>query len=299
MGYPEIMRKVSMRKRAWVGVVLLAVVSASAWAADDTECRRDNTRFGNDVETYMAQEQFTVPMSGATLQVTAAQNGGVKLIAGSSNEYQVTVCKYAGADSQSEADRILKQITAEHSATAISVHGPDDEDWSAHVIIRVPQGANMKVSALNGPVSAKRVSGTFELKTVNGPISVKEVSGKISAKAQNGPISFTGNTGEYELDTVNGPISIELANMSWENGKLDAHANNGPISLRLPKGYQSGVVVKSDGHSPMSCNADVCQEARKTWDDGEKRIEFGPSNAVIHISTHNGPVSVGTREASM
>ena len=290
-----------MRKMAWItGVLLVVMVSLSGWALDnETVCRHNNTNFGDDLETFMSQEQFTVPMSGATLQVTAAQNGGVKLIAGSGNEYQVTVCKYAGADSQSEGDQILKQITAEHSASAISVHGPNDRDWSAHLIIQVPKGANMKVSALNGPVSAKGVSGTFELKTVNGPISVKKVSGKISAKAQNGPISFTGNTGEYDLDTQNGPISIELASMSWESGKLDARANNGPISLRLPKGYESGVVLTSDGHSPMSCNADVCKEARKTWDDGGKRIEFGPSNAVIHISTHNGPVSVGTREASM
>ena len=288
-----------MRKTAWVGMVLLALMSASAWAVEnDTVCRHDNTRFGDDEETYMSQEQFTVPMSG-TLQVTAAQNGGVKLVAGSGNEYQVTVCKYAGADSQSEGDQILKQIAAEHTANAISVHGPDGADWSAHLIIRVPQGANMSVSAHNGPLSAKGVSGTFDLKTVNGPISVKEVSGKIAAKAQNGPISFTGNTGDYDLETVNGPISIDLASSSWENGKLDARANNGPISLHLPKGYQSGVVLTSDGHAPMSCNADVCQEARKTWDDGGKKIEFGPSNAVIHISTHNGPVSVGTRDASM
>ena len=289
-----------MRKTAWVGIVLLALMSVSAWAVEDeTVCRHNNTNFGDDLETYMGQEQFTVPMNGGTLQVTAAQNGGIKLIAGSGNQYEVTVCKYAGADSQSEGDQILKQITAEHSATAISVHGPDTGDWTAHLIIRVPQGASVNASAHNGPLSAKGLTGTFDLTTVNGPIAVKQVSGKVSAKAQNGPISFSGNTGDYDLETQNGPISIDLASSSWETGKLDAHANNGPISLHLPKGYQSGVVVSSDGHSPMSCNADVCQDARKTWDDGQKKIEFGPSNAVIHISTHNGPVSVGTREASM
>ena len=291
-----------MRKAAWfVSVLILALSSLQMWAVeqDAVTCNRNNNNFGDDLETFMAQEQFTVPMSGGVMQVTAAKNGGVRLIAGSGSAYEVTVCKYAGAESQSEADQILKQITAEHSDSAIGVRGPDTNHWVASLIIKVPQGANMSVSAHNGPVSAKEVSGTFKLESVNGPISVKKVSGKVTASAKNGPIAFNGEAGEYDLETQNGPISIELESQSWQNGKLDAHANNGPISLRLPKGYQSGVVVSSDGHSPMSCDADVCSEARKTWDDNERRIEFGPASPVIRISTHNGPVSVGTSEASM
>jgi len=284
------------RATLFVGILAIAFSGVQMWAAerDNNGCNRDHTNFGDELETYVSQEQFTVPMGGE-MQVTAARNGGVRLIAGTGSAYEVTVCKYAGADNQSEGDQILKQIAAEHSANAISVRGPENSHWSASLIISVPQGANMSVSAHNGPVSAKGVSGTFKLDTVNGPISVKQVSGKVMATAKNGPISFHGQAGDYDLETQNGPISIELESQSWENGKLEAHANNGPVSLSIPKGYRSGVVVSSDGHAPMSCSADVCNEARKTWDDGEKRIEFG-SNPVIRISTHNGPVSVGSRE---
>ena len=281
-------------RRVSVLVLALSLVASAAWASEQ-DCNRDHSNFGDEMETYTAQEQFTVPMNGP-MQVTAARNGGVRLIAGTGNAFEVTVCKYAGADNESEGNELLKQITADHSSNAISVRGPEGHHWVAALIIRVPQGANMSVSAHNGPVSAKEVSGTFRLDTVNGPISVKRVSGKVTATAKNGPISFNGNAGDYDLETQNGPISIDLENQSWENGKLEAHANNGPISLAIPKGYKSGVVVSSDGHSPMSCSADVCSEARKTWDDNERRIEFG-SNPVIRISTHNGPVSVGSSEA--
>jgi hypothetical protein len=292
-----------MRKTAWLAVLLtLSLVSVSAWAAEDHEatCRHNQSNFGDDLDTYEAQEQFTVPMSADVMQVTAAKNGGVKLIGGGSgNAYEVTVCKYAGADSQSEGDALLKQITAEHSGNSIGVHGPDHNHWVAMLIIQVPQGANMRVSAHNGPVSAKELSGTFQLESVNGPISMRHVTGKVTASAKNGPISFDGQGGDYDLETQNGPISIDLESQSWQNGKLDARANNGPISLHVPKGYQSGVVVSSDGHSPMSCDAEVCTEARKTWDDNQRRIEFGPSSPVIRISTHNGPVSVEKSEAEM
>ncbi len=42
----------------------------------------------------------------------------------------------------------------------------------------------------------------------------------------------------------------------------------------------------------MSCQASICDNARKTWDDEHRRIEYGAAPAVIHLSTVNGPVSV-------
>lgn len=293
-----------MRKAAWfVSMLVLVLSTSSAWAAshgdhdDLSTCSRNNNF--DEMETFYSQEQFSVPMGSGTMQVTAAHNGGVSLRPGDGNAYEVTVCKSVGADNQADAGKLFGEIAAEHSSNQISVRGPNDERWVASLIIKVPKGANMSVSAHNGPISAREVNGTFELNTVNGPISVKEISGKIMARAQNGPISFAGASGDYDLETQNGPISIDLEDQSWQEGKLDAHANNGPISLRLPKGYQSGVLVSSDGHAPMSCNADVCSEARKTWDNDQKRIEFGTSSPVIRISTHNGPVSVGTLAATM
>jgi hypothetical protein len=288
-------------RRAVILIGVLTLCASAVFAVErEPNCNREHSSFGDDEETFTAQEQFTVPMNGSVMQVTAARNGGVSLRPGSGNAYEVTVCKYAGADSETEGNQLLSQIHPEHTANSISVQGPDNEHhWVASLIIRVPQGANMSVAAHNGPISAKELDGTFDLNTVNGPISVKNISGKVNAVAKNGPISFDGEKGDYSLQTQNGPISIHLENQSWQNGKLDAKAQNGPISLALPKGYQSGVVVSSDGHSPMSCNAEVCNEARKTWDGDEKRIEFGSSNPVIRISTHNGPVSVNSRAAEM
>lgn len=258
-------------------------------------CEDMNVNF-DDRETYMAKEEFALP--AGQLDVTAARNGGVSLQRGDGNQYEVQVCKFVVAENKSEGDQLLSQIQADKGAGKLSIHGPQgDHDWVASLIIRVPAGASMNVEAHNGPVSARDLNGTFNLKTVNGPLSVRNVSGKVTARAQNGPISFAGDGGDLDLETQNGPISINLQNQSWQNGKLDASAHNGPISLQLPKGYQSGVVLTSKGHSPMSCRADVCTEARKTWDDDEKKIEFGPANQVIHISTVNGPVSVGPRDS--
>jgi DUF4097 and DUF4098 domain-containing protein YvlB len=290
-----------MQKSFAVAILVLALFSLPALAehhgmshrggSNVRSCEDMNVNF-DDRDTFTAKEEFTVP--AGQLDVTAARNGGVSLLRGDSNQYQVQVCKFVAADNQSQADQVLNQIQTEKGSGKLSIRGPEgDHDWVASFIIRVPAGASMNVEAHNGPVSARDVSGTFNLDTVNGPISVKNVSGKVTAKAHNGPIAFDGNGGDLNLETQNGPIAINLQTQTWQSGKLDASAHNGPISLHIPKGYQSGVVLTSKGRAPMSCDADVCGQARKTWDDDEKRIEFGSSNPVIHISTVNGPVSVG------
>ncbi|HWR16769.1 MAG TPA: hypothetical protein VN577_18225 [Terriglobales bacterium] len=293
-----------MRRVAAILAAVMTIGAASAWAGDHAmrhrggsdvkTCQDMNVQFG-DSETYEGQESFTIP--AGPLDVSAAKSGGVSLIRGDSNQYEVQLCKFAEADSKSEGDRLLSQIVAERGSGKLSVRGPEGEkEWTASLIIRVPANSTVNVSATNGPLAAREVSGTFTLDTVNGPIAVRNVSGKVNAKAKNGPISFVGDGGDLSLDAQNGPIAIELKSQAWSGGKLDANAKNGPISLNIPKGYQSGVVLTAKGYSPMSCRADVCSEARKTWDDNEKKIEFGPAgNQVIHISAANGPVSVGSR----
>jgi len=43
----------------------------------------------------------------------------------------------------------------------------------------------------------------------------------------------------------------------------------------------------------VSCSASICGDARKTWDDEDRRkIEFGSGSPVIKLSSYNGPVSV-------
>src|SRR6266850_584180 len=90
-----------------------------------------------------------------------------------------------------------------------------------------------------------------------------------------------------DLDTMNGPISLYDV-----NGKLTARAHHGPLTLKVPNGYQSSFVVESRNYAPVSCEAIICDNARKTWDDNNRRIEYGAAPAMIRLSTVNGPVSV-------
>jgi DUF4097 and DUF4098 domain-containing protein YvlB len=148
------------------------------------------------------------------------------------------------------------------------------------------------LDATNGPVSFYGVDGKLNARATNGPISIHDFNGEGELRAQNGPISITGSSGNLRVQTENGPISVSLRGTSWSGSGLTAEAQNGPVTLSVPSGFQSSFLVESTGHGPVSCQASICGESRKTWDDDRKRIEFGSAPPVIRLSSYNGPVSV-------
>jgi hypothetical protein len=175
----------------------------------------------------------------------------------------------------------------------ISTKGPGDEDeWTIYLLIRAPKNAAIEADTQNGPIAFYDVDGKLTAHAHNGPITLKNFSGDAEITATNGPISLEGNSGNLRVHTENGPISVALKGTTWNGAGLSADAQNGPLTLLVPSGYQSSFVVESTNYAPVSCQAAICDNARKTWDDEHRRIEYGDAPAVIHLSTVNGPVSV-------
>src|SRR5439155_4715516 len=201
----------------------------------------------------------------------------------------VTACKAAVGD---DAQQLISQIRFSAQGGEISVSGPGHRDhWMVYLLIRTPRGANVEVTAHNGPVAFYSVDGKITTRATNGPISLRDCSGEADISAENGPINFSGANGKLRLHTQNGPIDVSLG-AGWNGSELVADAVNGPLTLRVPSGFHSSFLVESNGHSPMSCHASICSDARKTWDDEHRRIEYGSGSPVIRLSAENGPISV-------
>src|ERR1051325_5870474 len=165
------------------------------------------------------------------------------------------------------------------SGNEISADRGDDSYTVVYYIVSAPRGASLDLSANNGPIAIHAVDGSVTAPAHNGPIAVKDSSGTLDITTQNGPIAFDGDSGNVKLHATNGPISVRLAGSGWNGGSLDSATENGPLSLRLPRGYRSGVVVESDGHGPVTCRAEACRDVRRFNDEGEddrpRRIELG------------------------
>jgi len=246
----------------------------------------------NDRAAEIRSEERTFTKPEGPLSIESEVNGGVQVQGWDKDTYSVTVCKAADASSN-EVERIFSQIKLSVENGRVSVSGPSEHDnWTVFLLVRAPRAANLALRANNGPLSIYDLDGKLEARAINGPISLQGFSGDADISAVNGPIDLVGNSGKLRLHTENGPISVSLSGEAWKGSGLEADAQNGPLTLRVPKNYQSSLLVESDGHSPMSCQASFCNDARKTWDEDRRRIEFGNAPAVIHLSTVNGPIAV-------
>jgi DUF4097 and DUF4098 domain-containing protein YvlB len=247
----------------------------------------------DDREAVVRSEERTVTKADASvLRIQPHANGGVQVLGWDKDTYSVTACK-AAAGPGDETERILSQISMAIEKGKISTKGPAEEDeWTIYLLIRAPKNASIEADTMNGPIAFYDVDGKLTAHAHNGPITIKNFSGDAEITATNGPISLEGNSGNLRVHTENGPISVALKGTTWSGTGLSADAQNGPLTLLVPSGYLSSFVVESTNYAPVSCQAAVCDNARKTWDDQHRRIEYGAAPAVIHLSTVNGPVSV-------
>jgi hypothetical protein len=274
---------------AWAGESLR--IGSTYWGdGPAADCSDLHIRLDDERPTIQAEQRTVTKAEAAVLRVHEVENGGVQVQGWDKDAYSVTACKAAvGGD----AARLLAEIKLAVQGGEVSVSGPHGghNDWTVFLLIRAPRSADIEVTAHNGPVSFYSVDGKITTRATNGPISLKDCSGEADISAENGPISFSGNRGKLRLHTQNGPITVSLGS-NWDGSELVADAVNGPLTLRVPSGFHSSFLVESNGHSPVSCHASICSDARKTWDDEHRRIEYGSGSPVIRLSTENGPISV-------
>ena len=255
----------------------------------------------DDRDAVMKTEEQTISKAQAsTLRIRPHKNGGVQVLGWDKDAYSVTACK-AASNEDGEAEVMLSQIHLNVSSGEVSTDGPSGEnrDWTVYLLVRSPKGSAIDLETVNGPLSLYSVDGKLTAHTTNGPISLHDFTGDGTVEAVNGPISVTGGSGNLSVHTQNGPISINLKGKSWSGTGISADAHNGPATLFVPADFQSSFVVQTSKYGPISCRAQICDNARKTWDEDNRRIEYGNAPAMIHLTTVNGPVSVQSPKEEM
>jgi hypothetical protein len=256
-----------------------------------SSCSDLHYRFDHRDAVVQSETREITKAEAPTLRVTAESNGGIDVEGWDKDSYSVTLCK--GAEDGNDAQAILDQIHMSFQNGELGVTGPSShERWAAHLLMRSPKAAALELSVFNGPLSLQQVDGQIRVRAKNGPISVVGCSGELDLNSQNGPLTLEDNRGKQTVHVQNGPVTLRLSGDSWDGAGLDAQGTNGPLSVRIPSGYKTGVLVQSQGHSSFGCQASVCSEGRKTWDDDHKSIEFGSGPTIVRVSTVNGPVSV-------
>jgi len=265
-----------------------------------TDCSDLHIQFDGQDAVIKSEQQTISKAQASSLTIRPHKNGGVQVLGWDQDTYSVTACK-AASNENGDAEVTLSQIHLSVSSNEVSTVGPSGEnrDWTVYLLVRTPRGSTIDLTTENGPLSLYSVDGKLTAHATNGPITVRDFTGDGTVTAVNGPISVSGGSGSLHVHTQNGPISINLKGTSWSGAGISADAQNGPATLFVPTGYQSSFAVETSQYAPISCRASICDNARKTWDDNNRRIEFGSTPAMIHLSTVNGPVSVQSAKEEM
>ncbi len=265
--------------------------------ASELTCRSNNSNW-DDEATAKGEQRLSIPANSvSTLHVNAAKNGGIQVSGWDGDHYEVLACKTAAGETDAAAQQRLSQIKMVLNGDQLGVEGPQGEHWTAFLLIHAPKSVNLDMHATNGPIEARDISGMLTVDTENGPLSLRNCSGQVRATAKNGPIELVGTSGSATLNATNGPVEVKVRGNAWTGGQVEARSENGPIVLAVPEGFQSAFLAEASEHAPMSCAGTVCDQARKTWDDRTRRIEYGSGSPVLKISTENGPIAVQTAKA--
>lgn len=285
-----------MRRLVLILAVTLFATGAYAhgWNnIDGDDCSGRGFRFDGK-RAHVIEESFDAP-SLRTVKVT---NAPVSVKGGSGRGYTITVCK-AAADA---AD--LKDIHVSVDGGNLVSRGPDNDEWTVTYKITAPNGAALDIESRNGPLSLSNIDGNFVVRLKNGPLALNNVGGNVDAVTTNGPISVHGGSGTMKVKASNGPISVTLDGASWEGGTLDASTSNGPLSVKVPRTFNSGVLVEAHGRGPVACKAEACEgqlrRNQRGWDDDDddepRKFELGRGPQTVRLSTVNGPVTIKDAE---
>jgi hypothetical protein len=242
----------------------------------------------DDRPAVTAVDRLTAP-GAQKLTVQASRNGGVYVFGGARQDFAISACKAAAPASAGGASS-LEQVRASLSGGTLTATGPGSDGWVVYFIIDAPTQADLDLEVTNGPIHVAKIAGTTTARAQNGPIKLLDLGGRVSARTQNGPIAYEGGGGTIDLEAQNGPLAVRLAGSKWADGSLTARAHNGPVKLQVPRGFASGVRIRSSQHSPWKCTG--CDDGRRTWDDSSRSVELGSGPVAVTLSTVNGPVAV-------
>jgi hypothetical protein len=136
-------------------------------------------------------------------------------------------------------------------------------------VVRVPRGARVHVSNVNGRVEVDGVAGAVEASNVNGSVDVHDAGGTVAAS------------------NVNGSVEVAMARVDAQS-KSELHTTNGSVRLTLPADANAEIDARTV-NGGVGCDFDLAQESRS-----RRRLEgrIGAGGARFELRSVNGSVNV-------
>ncbi|NNE99709.1 MAG: DUF4097 family beta strand repeat protein [Pyrinomonadaceae bacterium] len=208
------------------------------------------------------------------LSVDGQKNGGISVKGEDRADILVRACVRVWGNTEADANSALKSINISTSPVVKAENTPE-KGWSVSYEILVPKTTNLKLTAHNGGISIKSVTGNLEFETTNGGVSLSEVGGNVKGF------------------TTNGGISVNLSGARFNGNGLNVETKNGGVSLRLPSNYAADVETGTVNGGLSSDFKELQAEKKGRWYRNKQisaRINGGGPK--IRVVTTNGGVRI-------
>lgn len=217
----------------------------------------------------------TFSVSGAGTLKAQTHGGGIKVVTGTGSTVQVMARQRIKADSDAEADELLKklELTMEQTGNDVTLISKYERppsgfrfgSWppvSVEFEVRVPaafaaelrtSGGGVSVGDLNGPVDVHtsgggitlgKMGGTVKAHTSGGSITLGEARANVHLDTSGGNITAGRVAGSAVLETSGGSIRIE----SVEHA-LRAHTSGGSIRAAIAGPLKEDCSLSTSGGS--------------------------------------------------
>lgn len=214
------------------------------------------------------------------LEVDAAPNGGIRVIAWDKNDILVRAKVEAWGDSASEAKDRLNQVNVKTGAGAVKTDGPrtngllnkGEQKWSVSFEVFAPRKQDLHLSSVNGGIGVESIRGNIKFETVNGGVHLTAVNGTVKG------------------ETVNGGVHVDLAGSRWEGEGLQVETVNGGVTLALPSTFSADVHASTVNGGMKSEFEGATVQGK--WGPKKMDLKVGSGGPAVKVETVNGGVTV-------
>lgn len=264
------------RARALPATLVVAAVLTAAAASTGCDIVTADFKSKETAEwrkTYELQPSGRVEVSNVNgrIDVEPSQDNKVEVFA------EKTARGATSAAAKQALDRI--QIVEDASPSAVRIETKlqrsgglfDHGGLEVRYTVRVPPGAEVRFSTVNGGIALAGLKGRVKAETTNGGIKARDVSGQIDAS------------------TTNGGVEVELTKLSEGGAKLGC--TNGGIKLQLPSDSKATISasIVNGGITTDGLQLETTESTRRRLEarlnGGGPRIELEGTNGGIRIAS--------------
>ena len=260
-------------RRAAPAAIILPILLLATAGCDIVTAELKHSETAEWRQTYELQPGGSVEINNV--------NGQIKVEPGAGRSVEVVAKKTAKGGSAEDAKRALErvQIVDNSGPTGVRIDTRTERggSWfgssaSVEYSVRVPSGATLRFSTINGGVELRGVSGDIKAETTNGGVTAREIAGSIDASS------------------TNGGVDVDMTQLGEGGARLEC--TNGGIKLRLPSDAKASISasITNGGIDTAGLNLETTESSRRKL---EARLNGGGPQ--IRIEGTNGGIRISSR----